>query len=210
MILTPGLLMYHQISSLITVIVIVYCLRLCLFFLLSSQSFAPLFHVSFWCLDSTDPRLSFEVWQRPACQPGLWQMHSLLTHRKWNLLLPNSWKTCHSSSSLPNRQCFDWNINVDGQVLIYLSDSVTMLQRCFETQIADLTEIWGFPSLPCLLFQGSVLKCCSLRNTEDTHADTHTGTHRHIHTHTHVAKLVKPSGSNQAAVAHWCQWLSWN
>lgn len=41
-----------------------------------------------------------------------------------------------------------------------------------------------------------MLKYCSLRSTKDAHGE----------------KLVKPYGSNQAAVAHWCQWLSyeWN
>ncbi len=43
----------------------------------------------------------------------------------------------------------EWKIETDAdeQTLIYLSDSVAMKQHCFETQIAALAEIGGFPSL---------------------------------------------------------------
>lgn len=60
--------------------------------------------------------------------------------------------------------------------------------KFFETQVAATAEFGGFPALPFPYCKVSVavLKCYSLRITEETH----------------TGKLVEPSGNDQAAVAH--------
>lgn len=109
----------------------------------------------------TDPRLSFKVWQCPASQPGVWQMHRLLSHCKYLML-----RVLHSLSFF----MFRLNAASDAYLVKFdlLIGSCYSLGVLFWNWISSLNRERGFPTL--FLCFNSMELCWNVSEEQRRHA----------------------------------------